>query len=119
LSQLVRGSPPCTTPRRVLFLQRNFGQLNLNIITRPLIVKKSNDVQRNDKPANSQCREISLDYSPVRFFAGHTEQLCQLMQAMNLDMLNKRFAILNARSDSTVDTTCDARREDREASVQY
>lgn len=43
--------------RRGLFRQRDFGNLNCNIASRPLIIEIPDDAHRNDKAANNQCHK--------------------------------------------------------------
>src|ERR1700674_5544726 len=70
--------------RHRLFLQRDFGQLNCNVVSRPLIIKISDEAQRNDKPANNQCCErFHQLFSSSLFYVDHTETIFRLMRAIS------------------------------------
>jgi len=99
-----------------LFRQRDFGQLNCNVITRPLIIKISNDAQRNDKPTNNQRRErfhrlFSSSYfaRQPRRSAGLVPSVCQAFAqrlsgfAVHLDMQSEKACDRNDHDHYTDD----------------
>jgi hypothetical protein len=69
--------------RHRLFLQRDFGQLNCNVVSRPLIIEISDEAQGNDKPANNQCCERFHQFSSSRFHVDHTAAIFRLMRAIS------------------------------------